>query len=53
MFTYVRKIILFYAKSSNVDVYNVYGKYSQKDASEYTLVLCSALIFFSGECQGF
>lgn len=46
MFTYVRKIILLYAKSSNVDVYTVYGKYSQKDASEYTLVLCSALIYF-------
>lgn len=55
MFTYVRKIILLYAKSSNVDVYTVYGKYSQKDASEYTLVLCSALIFFFflDECQDF
>lgn len=44
MFAYFRKSILVYAKSSNVNVCTVDGKYSYKDASEYTLVLCSALI---------
>lgn len=47
MFAYFRKTILLYAKCSNVDVYTFYEKYSQKDASEYTLVLFSALIFLS------
>lgn len=56
MFTYLRKSILLYAKSSNVDFYTVYGKYSQRGASEFTLVLCSALISFFlcvSKCQYF
>lgn len=53
MFTYLRKSILLSAKSSKVDACFVYGKYSQKDASAYTLVLGSAHFFFNIDYQDF